>query len=299
MLAQVSQAHIDTCARRSRWSDSAKSRKSRRWSAGWRAANARSAPARCSTFRAAARHIEPWRGATAFARLRIFSPLPPLAGRGGRGPDGWPSLTAPRCPARPPPSLSREERGEGKEGPHLNRRRAATRASPCWRASATGLPHCARTSEDVAAALRDRRGLVQQRAGKHHPGARAGLVAMGIVFGETAGLRPRTLPNSGSPTARIAGMRRQARRCLGIELLEHPQDFHAGVRIEVARRLVGQQQGRSVDQRRGRWPPAAAGRRTSARARGRRGRRGRRDPAAVGQRAASAPRAAATSSPRA
>ena len=36
---------------------------------------------------------------------------------------------------------------------------------------------------------------------------------------------------------------------LGVELLEHPQDFHAGVRIEVARRLVGQQQGRAVDQR--------------------------------------------------
>ena len=35
----------------------------------------------------------------------------------------------------------------------------------------------------------------------------------------------------------------------GVELLEHPQDFHAGVRIEVAGRLVGQDQRRVVDQR--------------------------------------------------
>ena len=35
---------------------------------------------------------------------------------------------------------------------------------------------------------------------------------------------------------------------LGIELLKHPQDFHARVRIEVAGRLVGQQQGGVVDQ---------------------------------------------------
>ena len=38
---------------------------------------------------------------------------------------------------------------------------------------------------------------------------------------------------------------------LGVELLEHPQDFHAGVRIEVAGGLVGQQQRRAVDQRPG------------------------------------------------
>ena len=36
---------------------------------------------------------------------------------------------------------------------------------------------------------------------------------------------------------------------LGVELLEHPQDFDARVRIEVARRLVGQQQARAIDQR--------------------------------------------------
>ena len=35
---------------------------------------------------------------------------------------------------------------------------------------------------------------------------------------------------------------------LGVELLEHPQDFDAGVRIEVAGRLVGQEQGGVVDQ---------------------------------------------------
>ena len=38
---------------------------------------------------------------------------------------------------------------------------------------------------------------------------------------------------------------------LGVELLEHPQDFHAGVRIEVAGRLVGQQQRGAIDQRPG------------------------------------------------
>ena len=37
---------------------------------------------------------------------------------------------------------------------------------------------------------------------------------------------------------------------LGVELLEHPQDFDAGVRIEVARRLVGQHQRGAVDQAR-------------------------------------------------
>ena len=58
MLAQVSARISTTCARRSRWSDSAKSRKSRRWCAGWRAANARSAPARCSIFRAGERRTE-------------------------------------------------------------------------------------------------------------------------------------------------------------------------------------------------------------------------------------------------
>ena len=35
---------------------------------------------------------------------------------------------------------------------------------------------------------------------------------------------------------------------LGVELLEHPQDLDAGVRIEVAGRLVGQHQRRAVDQ---------------------------------------------------
>ena len=34
----------------------------------------------------------------------------------------------------------------------------------------------------------------------------------------------------------------------GVELLEHAQDFHAGVRVEVARRLVGQYQRRFVHQ---------------------------------------------------
>ena len=36
---------------------------------------------------------------------------------------------------------------------------------------------------------------------------------------------------------------------LGVELLEHPQDFDAGVRVEVAGRLVGQDQRRAIDQR--------------------------------------------------
>ena len=35
---------------------------------------------------------------------------------------------------------------------------------------------------------------------------------------------------------------------LGVELLEHPQDFDTGVRIEVSRRLVRQQQHGPVDQ---------------------------------------------------
>src|SRR5271169_4030235 len=38
--------------------------------------------------------------------------------------------------------------------------------------------------QDVTAACRDRRGLMQQRAGKHHSGPRTGLVAMGIIFGK-------------------------------------------------------------------------------------------------------------------
>ena len=41
------------------------------------------------------------------------------------------------------------------------------------------------------------------------------------------------------------------RDSLGVELLKHLQDFDAGVRIEVARGLVGQHQGRLVDQRPG------------------------------------------------
>ena len=36
-----------------------------------------------------------------------------------------------------------------------------------------------------------------------------------------------------------------------VELLEHLQDFLAGVRVEVAGRLVGEQQRRAVDQRPG------------------------------------------------
>ncbi len=50
----------------------------------------------------------------------------------------------------------------------------------------------------------------------------------------------------------------------GVELLEHPQDFHAGVRVEVAGRLVGQDQRGTVHQRSGRSPPVAAVRPTSA-----------------------------------
>ena len=38
------------------------------------------------------------------------------------------------------------------------------------------------------------------------------------------------------------------RDAFGIELLEHPKDFHARTRIEVAGRLVGQEQGRMIDQ---------------------------------------------------
>ncbi len=34
-----------------------------------------------------------------------------------------------------------------------------------------------------------------------------------------------------------------------VELLEHPQDFHAGVRIEITCRLVRQQQRRLIDKR--------------------------------------------------
>ena len=38
---------------------------------------------------------------------------------------------------------------------------------------------------------------------------------------------------------------------LGVELLEHPQDFDARVRIEVAGGFVGQHQRGTVDQARG------------------------------------------------
>ena len=41
------------------------------------------------------------------------------------------------------------------------------------------------------------------------------------------------------------------RDSLGVQPLEHPQDLVAGAGIEVARRLVGQQERRPVDQRSG------------------------------------------------
>ena len=56
---------------------------------------------------------------------------------------------------------------------------------------------------------------------------------------------------------------------------QHLHDLVAGLRVEVAGRLVGQDHVRVVDQGCGRWPRAAAGRRRAASAGGRAGRPGR------------------------
>ena len=121
---------------------------------------------------------------------------------------------------------------------------------------------------------------------RQRPAAAASAVPAGSPLrpGRLPGVPPAPLPAVGPlAAARLAGGRRRRRRprCvvaldqavddanramgegrhlgvvrhqdhgdpLGVELLEHPQDFHAGVRVEIAGRLVGQDQRGMIDQR--------------------------------------------------